>query len=98
MRIISEKALKEFWQNDTDAETVMREWIYLVRQADWKNSADVKQTFNTVNRVNSCFVFDVGGNKYRIIAKVAFRIRLVFIRNVLTHKEYDKDKWQADCS
>lgn len=97
MRIISEKRLREFWQKNPEAENAIREWIKTIRPADWNNFSDVRKTFNHSDVFGNCVIFDVGGNKYRIIAKVAFQIKVVFIRFVLTHKEYDEKKWQTDC-
>ena len=97
MRIISEKRLREFWQKNSEAENAMREWIKTVKLADWNNFSEVRKTFNHSDVFGNCTLFDVGGNKYRIIAKVAYQIKVVFIRFVLTHKEYDEKKWQPDC-
>ncbi len=97
MRIITERKLKEFWTENKVAETVLHDWIRTVRFANWKTSADVKKTFNSVNVYKNCTIFDVGGNKYRIIAKVEYQMHLVFIRFVLNHSEYDEKKWQSDC-
>lgn len=97
MRIISERKLRDFWQKNPEAENAMREWIATVKLADWSNFSDVRKTFNHSDIYGNCTIFDVGGNKYRIIAKVAYQIKVVFIRFVLTHKEYDEKKWQADC-
>ena len=97
MRIISEKKLREFWGIHPEAENSMREWIRVVRFADWESFSDIRKTFNHADIYRCCIIFDVGGNKYRIIAKVAYKIHIVFIRFVLTHKEYDEQKWQSDC-
>jgi mRNA interferase HigB len=97
MRVISEKRLREFWQKNPEAEKAMHEWVKTVRLADWHNFADVRETFNHSDVFGGCAIFDVGGNKYRIIAKIAYGLKIVFIRFVLTHKEYDDKKWQTDC-
>ncbi len=97
MRIISEKKLREFWQQHSEAETAMREWIKTVRLADWNNFSDVRKTFNHADIYGGCVIFDVGGNKYRIIAKIAYQYKIVYVRFVLTHREYDEKKWQTDC-
>jgi len=102
MRIISERALREFWQaadgNESRVrEKAMREWIAIARNAGWNTFAELKNTFNHSDIFGNCTIFDIGGNKYRIIAKVIYRKKLVFIRAVLTHAEYDKKKWHADC-
>ncbi|MEP7149706.1 MAG: type II toxin-antitoxin system HigB family toxin [Acidobacteriota bacterium] len=102
MRIISEKRLREFWEDANGAEKdrrekAMREWKTVVRQADWNTFADVRQTFNHSDVYGNCTIFDVAGNQYRVIAKVAYGIKVVFIRAVLTHAEYDENKWKSDC-
>ena len=97
MRIISETRLREFWQCYPTAEISMREWIKVVRFADWENFADLRNTFNHADVYKNCVIFDIGGNKYRVIAKIEYQKHIVFIRFVLTHAEYDRDKWCADC-
>ncbi len=102
MRIITERKLRNFWQDEMGAEAgrhkkVMREWINVVRRADWANFNQLKQTFNSADTYKDCVIFDIGGNKYRIIGKVGYQKHLVFIRFVLTHSEYDEKKWQPDC-
>ncbi len=97
MRIISEKTIKEFWEQHKESEAAMKNWISKVRDSDWQNFSDVRQTFNSADIYSRCVVFNLGGNKYRIIAMIEYKKHLVFIRAVLTHKEYDKDKWKPDC-
>lgn len=102
MRIISERKLREFWQaadapERSKREKAMREWITIVRRAGWESFADVRKTFNHSDVYGNCTIFDLAGNKYRIIGKIAYGIKVVFIRFVLTHAEYDKKKSQADC-
>lgn len=75
----------------------MREWILAVRAADWKNFSDVRETFNSADVYRKCVIFNVGGNNYRIIGMVEYEKHLVFIRAIMTHKEYDKEKWKPDC-
>ena len=89
--------MREFWQKHPEAENAMREWIQSVKLADWNSFSDVRKTFNHADIYGNCTIFDVGGNKYRVIAKVAYQIKVVFIRFVMTHKEYDEKKWQNDC-
>lgn len=97
MKIISEKKLRQFWKQNKQAEQAMREWIRLVRLSDWNNFTDVRNTFNHADIYGNCTIFDVGGNKYRVIGKVAYGIKVVFIRFVLTHIEYDEGIWKSDC-
>lgn len=75
----------------------MIEWRDIVRAADWNNFVDVRLTSNHADVYSDCVIFDVGGNKYRIIAKVRYQKHILFIRIVLTHEEYNEHKWCSDC-
>lgn len=96
-RIITERKIREFYQNIPAAENAMHEWIKITRASDWSNFADLRRTFNYADVYKNCVIFDVGGNKYRIIGKVAYRKHLIFIRFVMTHSEYDENEWREDC-
>ncbi len=102
MRIITERKLRDFWNAAAGnerlrREKVLRDWTSVVKTANWNSFANIRETFNHADVYGMCTIFDVGGNKYRIIVKVAFRIKVVFIREVLTHAEYDRNKWRLDC-
>lgn len=97
MRIITERRLREFWQTNQNAENAMREWISVVRLANWNNLADVHATFNSIDFHKNMLIFNVGGNKFRIIAKVEYQKHLVFIKFVGTHNQYDNHKAWCDC-
>jgi len=93
MRIISFKKLREFIDKDPNSRVALQDWYKRASKADWENFSDVKKTFNTTDSVgNSKYVFDVKGNHYRIVAKIAFSIKTVFIRWVGNHKDYTKLK------
>jgi mRNA interferase HigB len=101
VRIISRKRLADFWAKHPDAETTLRRWYSLAKNSDWKSPADVVQTFGpkAVDRVkvrsgSSVTVFDVGGNKYRLVAAIHFDAGRVFVLRVLTHRGYDQEAWK----
>ncbi|MEP7213031.1 MAG: type II toxin-antitoxin system HigB family toxin [Acidobacteriota bacterium] len=99
---MSERKLREFWESSNGAERQRREkvfklWRGLVRKADWSTFADVRTTFNHSDVYGNCTIFDVGENRYRVAAKVEYRIKVVFIRAMLTHTDYDSDQWKGDC-
>lgn len=98
MHVISIKKLKDFWEDPRhpDAERALRWWYQQVRQALWETPADVRATFNTADPVGRKMVFDVGGNKYRVIAVIDYEGHKVFIRFVLDHQEYDRGHWKKD--
>jgi mRNA interferase HigB len=64
--------------------------VGVAKRARWANFAEVRQSFNTADFVARFVVFDIGGNKYRLIAEINFSRRVLFIRGILTHKEYVK--------
>lgn len=100
MRIITEAKLREFCEEHPEATASMKEWKRIVRGAKWRNFVDLRATFNHADVYSKCVVFDVGGNNFRIIGKVAYGIQAIFIREVLTHAEYSARHgklWKPDC-
>ena len=88
---MSKAKLIEFYKIENKAKEPLLIWYNITLLADWKDFHSIKQTFNTVDSVgNERFVFNVGGNKYRIVAMIHFSTRTLYIRFVGTHKQYDK--------
>ncbi len=100
MRVLSKKALREFWEQKKyqDAEKPLRYWYDIVRKADWGDFSDVRNDFRTADVLQNCVIFDIGGNKYRLIAKIDYKYKIVYVRFILTHKDYDKGGWKSDCN
>lgn len=91
MVIFTKSTLIKFGRKHADALNPLLEWYKVVTQADWSNVNDVKKTFNSTDYVgNGRFVFNVKGNKYRIIAQIQFSYRAIYIKFIGTHAEYDK--------
>lgn len=92
VQIIARKALKDFWARHNQAEAPLTAWYVAVSRADWKSPRDVKAMFGTnVDFVgDNRAVFDIGGNKYRLVVHIAYKYHRVLIKFVGTHKEYDK--------
>ncbi len=91
MRIISKRTLREYWEKHGDSENALKIWYKETEAAQWKNFVELKKIFRTADYVgNDRVVFDIKGNNYRLIAKIDFEFRLVFVRFVGTHAEYDK--------
>lgn len=89
MRIIAKKTLVLFYQQNKDAETALEDWYEKTEKAEWDNFAQIKNTFNSADLVgNNRVVFN--SNNYRLIALVLFKIKMVYIRFIGTHDEYDK--------
>lgn len=108
VRVISKTRLREFWTArpaQADAERPLSLWYDIVSEAAWKSPAEMKQIFGAnvdlvkVGSGNTVFVFDIHGNKYRLIAAIHFlRHRYengrVYVLRILTHAEYDKEEWK----
>ena len=96
MRIITHKAIVQYYDLHPDAKLALDEWYNKTEQSLWNCFADVKQTFNSVDSVgNKRYVFNIKGNSYRVIALILFMPKIVYIRFIGTHSEYSKIK---DCS
>jgi mRNA interferase HigB len=96
MHIISKKKLREFWERHRRAKPPLEAWHQIAKAAAWENVAEVRRAFKTADTVGRFVVFDIGGNKYRLIAAIHYNRGKVFIRHVLTHAEYDEGKWKDD--
>lgn len=98
MHIRSKKALRDFWENpkNSEAEKPLLEWYHVVRKSRWNTFAEVRQTFNSADQYGRKTIFNIGGNKYRLIAVIDFELHILYVRAVLTHKEYDKAQWKKD--
>jgi mRNA interferase HigB len=94
MRIIKRGALESFWREHADARASLESWYAVVRNADWKTPVEMKQVYPSADLVGRRTVFDIAGNKYRLIARVNFQSRCVFVLYILTHKEYDQGAWK----
>jgi mRNA interferase HigB len=93
MRIISRKTLKQFWERSAyaDAEQPLRAWFREATLADWKNPAEVKAAYRSASVVgNDRVVFNIAGNKYRLVVRINYAYRVVYIRFIGTHRQYDQ--------
>jgi len=94
MRIIKRGALEQFWQRHPDAKASLESWYAVVRRANWKTPAELKQVYHSADLVERRTVFNIAGNKYRLVARVNYQTQRVFVLYLLTHAEYDKGAWK----
>ena len=98
MHVVSQKALREFGKSHADAATALRAWLKLARRGRFQNLAELKRTFASVDMVpvkgRDFYVFNIGGNKYRLIAAIHFNTPRLFVRQIITHSEYDTERWK----
>ena len=94
MRVIAKPALVEFWTKYPDAKNPLEIWYKLMKQGEFTSFADLRSKFGSADIVDDLIVFNIGGNKYRLIAAIHFNTGRVYIREFLTHAEYDRDEWK----
>lgn len=91
MRVIAKAALREFWENHPDAEQPLRAWHAEAKAADWKTPADIKAKYRSAIILRGGrVIFNIGGNKYRLVVRINFPFRVIYIRFLGTHREYDR--------
>lgn len=94
MHVISRKKLKEAALRYPEIEPALDAWFRIAKRAFWQNLADVRRTFASADAVEKWTVFNIKGNKYRLITEINYRFRRIYVRKVLTHAEYDQEKWK----
>ena len=94
MHVITKRRITEAKQLYPDCKSALDGWFKIVKDNDFLNYAELKATFNSVDKVDDLIVFNIRGNKLRLIASVHFNRQKLYIRHILTHKEYDKNKWK----
>jgi mRNA interferase HigB len=96
MRIITKRRLTDFYKKHADAKGSLLAWHKNTSTATWQNLVELKESFPSADIVSNFTVFNIGGNKYRLIVYIDYEDGIVFIRHILTHAEYDKDDWKDD--
>ena len=90
MRVIAVSTLRAFWERYPDAEQSLKAWYEEVSTASWMQPADIKAQYRSASVLkNRRVVFNIKGNDYRLIVAIAYRLQVVYVKFVGTHKEYD---------
>lgn len=91
MVVISYRTIREYTDLHKDVEDQLNNWYVIAEKSDWANFNEVRQMFNSADAVgNDLYVFNIKGNTYRLIVRIIFRVRTIYIKFIGTHKEYDK--------
>jgi mRNA interferase HigB len=91
MQVVALRTLRLFWQRHPQAETPLRTWYSAVSQAEWAGPADVRAQFGSADFVaDNRVIFDIGGNKFRLVAHVSYEFKAVLVKFVGTHAEYNE--------
>jgi len=94
MHVISRKALQLFMRSHPDSKSSLDAWFWIMTRHDFESFNALRTLFPSADMAGNLVVFNIGGNKYRLIAAVHFNRQKLYIRDVLTHAEYDKERWK----
>ncbi|GCL43393.1 MAG: type II toxin-antitoxin system HigB family toxin [Dolichospermum sp.] len=96
MHVISRKKLRDFCQEHANSCEILDDWYITASKADWRNLVQVQSVYPKAEAVGNFTVFNIKGNKYRLISSINYDKQVIYIKYVLTHAEYDKDYWKND--
>ena len=94
MHVISRKALRIFWERHPDGEQPLRRWHKIMSTTVFSGFAELREAFPSADMVDNLTVFNIGGNKYRLIASIHFNRQKIYVRHILTHAEHDQRNWK----
>jgi mRNA interferase HigB len=94
MHVIAKPALIWFWEKHPDSRSSLSAWYKLVQHGEFASFDELRKTFASADHVAGLTVFNIAGNKYRLVAAIHYNRRKLYIRHILTHAEYDLGKWK----
>ena len=94
MHVITRKRLLDFSEKHSEAEQPLDRWYRIVKRTNFESFPDLRRTFPSADRVGRLTVFNIGGNKFRLITFIVYAKKRIYIRDILTHEEYSKGKWK----
>ncbi|PHM07290.1 type II toxin-antitoxin system HigB family toxin [Nostoc sp. 'Peltigera malacea cyanobiont' DB3992] len=96
MHIISFRILRKYAETYADCQEALNNWYKVATKAKWSNLVEVQQVFPKAEAVGNFTVFNIKGNKYRLIVSIDYQRQLIYIKYILTHAEYDQENWKND--
>lgn len=96
MHVITKRRITEFVEKHPDAAAGLDYWYRATNRAQWSSLADVRQTFRSADLVGRLTVFNISKHRFRLITYIDYINKIVYIRSILTHAEYDKEEWKRD--
>ncbi len=94
MHVISRKLLREFVRKHSASEAALNTWFHTISKNRFASFIDLRRILPSADKVGDLIVFNIGGNKYRLIASVHFNRQKVYVRQILTHEEYSRGTWK----
>jgi mRNA interferase HigB len=100
-RIVSPKRIRDYARRFPTSKPSLLRWLMTVQHSHWNSPAELKATFNDVDPVNvrsgrTVYVFDIEGNRHRLISAIHFNTQTVYVLRILTHAEYDRNRWKDE--
>ena len=96
MHIITKRRVKEFVQQHPDAQASLATWVKIAETQRWQHIHEVRASWPSADAAGHLTVFNIGGNRYRLIVSIDYTYQKIFVRAILTHAEYDKEGWKHD--
>lgn len=99
MRITSKGRLREFWDDHPQSKEPLEAWYARVKDmdVDWQSFADLRKHYPSADKVGNCVVFDILGDRFRLICRIMYGRGRCYVLKVMTHAEYDRNQWQKAC-
>jgi mRNA interferase HigB len=94
VNIISRKALRQMMKQHAETTTALESWWKVSKAARWKHLEQCRATFSAADQVGRCLIFNLMGNNYRLITVVSWRNQRIYIKALLTHREYERNTWR----
>ena len=94
MRILGRDVVKAFMERHPNSQSSLKSWAQAIEANHFKHLSELRQTFGSADYVRPYTIFDISGNKYRLIALVNYQMGMILVQQILTHSEYDRGKWR----
>ena len=99
MRVIKKSTLRSYWRKHPDAREPLQQWLQITLAADWQSIQDARRDFPHADAAivasgHTVTIFNIGGNKYRLVVAIKYRFGTVYIRDFVTHAEYGSERWK----
>ena len=94
MHIITRKRILEFSQNHPESERPLDRWYRIAKRTNFESFPDLRRTFRSADQVGKLTVFNIGGNRFRLVTYIVYAKKRIYIRDILTHTDYDRGRWK----
>ena len=96
VRVISRKAIRDASVKHTEWAASLNAWYKITKNADWDNFEDLRNSWRNSDKVGKFIVFDISHNRCRLIATITYKWKMVYVRRIMSHADYDRKDWEAE--